>query len=553
LINIAIAAVILLFNQAERPQSRLFLAGLVAIVVILVVKSSPGPAPFQDVKDLHSIVTDEYGELAYIEGPLATVSVVENSIGQRTIFVDNASVAGTDRILLTDQKSLAHVPLLLLENPRTALTVGFGSGGASWSFLLYEEMERVDCIEICPTVPRLAHTLRESNHGLLDGWDRKAPLPKTGLFDGRYRVIFDDARSFLRFSGQQYDVIATDCTDLRYKSNANLYDVEYFELCRKAITEDGMVVVWMPLGGMSSEVFASALRTFSHVFPDMSIWFMNNEPTHYLLLLGTKQPLRISLKTMKERLARPAIRADLEEIALQQPEKILSCFLTDAAAVEARLQTLNSQLNTEDMPLLEFQSPKFGIADEPLLDNLGILRRHQLPVQSLIDDLDAYPDSAALLEKLSIATPSILDGHAQLRRLDLRAAAKSYLAAQRACPEDASLATLLRFDDIRHRLSRNPNDIWPLVTLGEIELEKGNLALGSRIFLHIRSLTANSEDVLGVSVFDRATLGLAECLIRTGQLEGARQYLESQKKRLSKNPYYEELLAQTDSRSSDSE
>jgi spermidine synthase len=542
-VNITIAAVVLILNQAETRQSRMVWVGLVIAVVLLVVRSSPGPAPFQDVKELHKIVTDEFGELAYIEGPLATASVVEDSIGNRTIFVDNASVAGTDRILLTDQKSLAHVPMLLLEEPKTALTVGFGSGGASWSFLQYDELERVDCIEICPTVPRLAHTLRDSNHGLLDGWDRITPLPKTDLYDGRLRIIFDDARSFLRFSGEKYDVIATDCTDLRYKSNANLYDVEYFELCQRAITDDGMVVVWMPLGGMSPEVFSTALRTFSHVFPDMSIWFMNNEPTHYLLLLGGKYPLRISLATMKDRIARPAIRADLEEISLQQPEKILSCFLTDAAAVESRLRALNTALNTENMPVLEFQSPKYGIADKPLLENLEILRRHQLPVQPLIDDLHEFPDSAALLGRLSVATPLILDGHAQLRRLDLRAAARSYVAAQKACPDDESLPALLRFDDLKRRLARNPNDIWPLVTLAEIELEKGNLALASRMFLHARSLTAAASDPLGSSVFDRATLGFAEYLLATGQTDKALQYVEANQERLSSNPAYHQFLA----------
>ena len=170
---VVLGVVVLAANPAESRARRGAWALMGAVVVLILVVRTPTGAPFQDVFPGHAIVVDEDGAPAYIEGPLATVSVMESSIGDRTIYIDNASVAGTDRILLTDQKSLAHVPMLLLENPRKVLTVGFGSGGASWSFLQYRELDQVDCIEISPTVPRLYHTLRASNHGVLDGWDRR--------------------------------------------------------------------------------------------------------------------------------------------------------------------------------------------------------------------------------------------------------------------------------------------------------------------------------------------------------------------------------------------
>jgi spermidine synthase len=386
---------VLLANPAEATSGRLVWGAVGIAAIVVPVATATTDAPFQRVFPGHRIVVDEDGEPAYREGPLATVAVMESTIGHRTIYIDNVSVAGTDRILLTDQKSLANVPMALLESPGSALTVGFGSGGASWSFLQYDEIERVDCVEISPTVPRMAHTLRASNHGVLDDWDRRSSLVGRRFWDGRFRVILDDVRSYLQFTDLRYDIIATDCTDLRYKSNANLYDVEYFELCKRRITDDGLVVVWMPLGGMSPEVFASAMRTFSHVFPDMTIWFMHNEPTHYLLLLGSKQPLEIDIDRLLERSRRPRIRRDLAEVSLHQPEKILSCFLTEAPAVEADLAALNSVLNTENIPFLEFESPKFGLGDEPLLTNLEILARHRRDVSAYIEDRDQHPEFMA--------------------------------------------------------------------------------------------------------------------------------------------------------------
>jgi hypothetical protein len=302
----------------------------------------------------------------------------------------------------------------------------------------------------------------------------------------------------------------------------------------------------MPLGGMSPDVFACATRTFAHVFPDMSIWFMNNEPTHYLLLLGTKDSLRINLGRLHERLARPEIRADLDEISLATPEKILSCYLTDAPAVDAHLRSFTSALNTESEPYLEFQSPKFGIADEPLLANLDILRSHRLPVQPLIEDLDQYPETSERLELLSTATESILDGHAALRRLELRQAARSYLQAKSIYPEDPSLDVLLRFDDLRNRLTGNPYDIWPLVALGEIELEKDNLGVAANLLTRALQLTDGETSPLAQSMNDRALLGLGEYLIRTNQLEGARDFLKQHREQLAGHPAYDRLLSLTE-------
>ena len=59
-----------------------------------------------------------------------------------------------------------------------------------------------------------------ANHGFLE--DRHP----------RYKIILDDARAYLRYSKESYDIITTDCTDLKYKSNAALYDFEYFQFCR---------------------------------------------------------------------------------------------------------------------------------------------------------------------------------------------------------------------------------------------------------------------------------------------------------------------------------
>jgi spermidine synthase len=470
MINAAIGILTLVLNPADTGKNKILWSVVAAVALVLFMIRLPQNYYFQSL--------DEYNTkmVAYKEGPLTTASVVENSIGYRTIYVDNVGVAGTDRILMTDQKSLAHVPALFLKNPKSALTVGFGSGGASWSYLQYKEFERVDCIEIAGTMPELADVLKDSNHGLLNAWDKKTPLAGQKFHNGRYQVILDDARSYLRFTKQHYDVIATDCTDLRYKSNANLYDEEYFKLCKNNINDDGMVVVWMPLGGMSPEVFACAMKTFAAVFPDMTIWYMNNEPTHYLLLIGTKQPLKININRMLERIQRPEVQADLVEVSLQQPEKILSCFLESAELFKKDWAA--APLNTELFPHLEFESPKFGYGDEPLLTNLESLRAKHTSVVPYLEDASEYPEVVKRVQNFEKATDAILAGHANLRRMRVHEAALEYLKAFRITDnEDESVRHLLSFDDIRRRCTRSGDDIspdvWHFSVLAEAEYTVG--------------------------------------------------------------------------------
>src|SRR5690606_10028067 len=114
-----------------------------------------------------------------------------------------------------------------------------------------------------------------------------------------------------------------------------------------------------------------ALRTFYEVFPNMEIFYLNNQPTHYILLIGTKNPLTVDLPLMREKLKQPAITKDLGEIYLANAEKLLSCYVTGREELGKYLQASQVQaLNTEDNPYLEFESPRYGYSDEPILDNL---------------------------------------------------------------------------------------------------------------------------------------------------------------------------------------
>ncbi len=527
------SGVLLYWSDKTLPKNQKITWAAIGVVTILVAFiRMPHPAFLQPETEVDKTVF-------YEEGPIATVAVGENTLGFRTIYVDNVGVAGTDPMLLTDQKSLAHVPMLLLRDPKSALTVGFGSGGASYSYTQHPSLERIDCAEITRTVVEAAPMLTASNHDVVmqaAEYEKRTgkPVPGTPLWDDggasgwyksdpRYNIVLDDVRSYLRFTKAKYDIIATDCTDLRYKSNANLYDREYFQLTRDHITDDGMVVVWMPLAGLSDEAFRVALRTFYAVFPEMEVFFMNNQPTHYILLIGTKEPLKVDVEQMRKRITQPAVARDLAEIQLEQPEKILSCFITGRSALNDYLK--GEILNTEDFPYLEFESPRYGYSDTPLLDNLdNLVKVQENPARLLAPG--TTPEFLESLEKYYQAVQTIIEGHKLYRRLNIIGAYEKYAKALAMNPVDTSVQELLRFDELRRKVAGQSGNMWARLMMGEILIRQndtpGAVAEWNNI---VKNVGQAAYPTTGALEMARSAAGrLAEVYDNAGQTDRAASY-----------------------------
>ena len=282
--------------------------------------------------------------LAQQEGPSATVTVVE-PVGQpagepvRRIYVDGQLVASTDAGSKVDSKMLAHLPLLLHPNPKRALTVGFGSGGTSWS--MAQHGIQVDCAEIEPEVIRAAPWFESQNGRVL-------ALPSV-------HVILDDARHHLHMTPLRYDVIATDVTNLQYKQNGYLYTREYFELMKSRLTADGIACAWVPMAAISRSEFQILLQSFASVYAHPSLWFINCTETNFAILIGTPGPLKIDLDRVARGFADEAIRRDLQEINVVHPYQFVHFLHLDEAGF--RRSAGSAPLHTDDRPILEFTSP----------------------------------------------------------------------------------------------------------------------------------------------------------------------------------------------------
>lgn len=436
----------------------------------------------------------------YDEGRAATVAVVERPSGERRLLIDNIFVAGSHPVMLTDQKSIAHFPCLLHPRPRRVLTVGFGSGGASYSFCLYREVERVDCVEIVPEVLKAAVTFPDVNHGVLT--------------NEKLHVVLDDARSYLSLAGREkYDVIASDCTDLSYRANADLYQRDFFEMCRRQLNPGGIMCVWLPLRHLSREDFATALGSFHAVFPHGTLWYMLNMPCHYVLLIGTDAPLRVDIEQLAERLSRPEIAADLAEIGLGSPTRIASCLMLDERAMAE--VTRDAVPHTEDHPRLEFTVPRYPRGREREYENLEEMLPLRAKLADVLPDLAAASPVFVALE--DAVAQALTRGHIEVLKFHDRMSFRYYSLALEASPQAADVRALLLSRRARLEGYADLADAQPerLFERAELDLLDEHYDDAHAAYLAVAKAGIEpAESYLGAAVSARSPESEAELLAR---------------------------------------
>jgi spermidine synthase len=400
--------------ERRRPLGRgLVAAGVLGAAVAGWVLLPPG--------GYHkSLVREPRQLLYYREGNNATVAVIQEKDGTRGIMVDSQPVAGTAGTSVVDQKMLAHLPLLLHPRPRRALTVGFGSGGTSHSMTLHGVA--VDCVEIEAKVPAAADLFRSENHGVLN--------------HPHFRLILDDARSWLRVAPVRYDVIVTDCTNIQYRSNGDLYTVDYFRLMRDRLTVSGLAAAWVPANGIAEADLQTLLRSFREVFPHTSVWFMNTLATDFLIVVGTPGPLTIDLDQLRERVRRPEVAQDLAAVGLDDPCRLLYTLVTAGPELDAYLGT--GPLNTDDRPLLSYTT--YGdTLRETIAGNLVGLLEHRVDAARFAQ----HPaDRATMLRHYAASNEAVL-GHIARQRGARQDALLHYLQGGKLLPGDAAFRALV--------------------------------------------------------------------------------------------------------------
>jgi len=377
LINLSLLIAVAFLLRGRRPAR----AQWASLVVVAVVANL---LVFTDSKTFHAelkgrdlrTAAEGFEVIYYAEGLSGTVTAVERG-NYRGLFVDGQNVSGTDPVLLADSKMLAHVPLLLAEEPEAALTVGYGTGTTSGSMLLHGV--DVHAVEIEEKIIEAAPLFSAVNYA--------------SYADPDLDIVLDDARNYIATADEKFSVIVTDVTNLKYKRNPYLYTREYFEIMRGALSEDGVAAAWLPVGGLSFGDLRTLIATFDRVFPHTTAWYFTQFPTHFIILVGTPERTLVNLRELKEKIAE--VEPDLRSLSVDNVYELGSMLLLGEGDIDSLVG--GAPIHTDNRPILEYSDMDlYNVVD--VAPNLGRLIEFQQEdllayfagSERQLDELDEY-------------------------------------------------------------------------------------------------------------------------------------------------------------------
>ena len=283
--------------------------------------------------------------LYFKETVTGDVQVTESRSEGKILRIDGKQVSSDWQTDVASHKYPAHLMYLLKDHPKSALIIAFGAGGTAGSLLRYDELERLDVVEICGGVIEPARRyFAKMNNGVLD--------------DPRLHLIIQDGKNFVRLTDKTYDLIYSG--PIHPQSNqgsAALYTKDFFADCRKRLNKGGIHCVWLPLH-LPSEDYKIIVKSFQEVYPHSSLWMTTNSPNtiNHTHLIGSTEPLAIDFQMVDEKLRKGAVIADQLDSNYVTLTNSFD-FIGQCAMGEDKLREFTSdvtRLNTDNLPVAEF-------------------------------------------------------------------------------------------------------------------------------------------------------------------------------------------------------
>ncbi len=331
--NLAAATVLIAATTSSaRSRTLATASGVVAILALTIVIPS----------DLFMRTLAYPGQsfAYYHEGATDTVAVVDTSHGQRFIMYDDRrGTAGTNSYAVNF--FLGHLPMLLHPGtPSTVLHICFGVGNSLSAVALYDELDRVDNVELSPHVVDAAPYFWTNNNVINH--------PKVN-------TIIDDGRNFLMATDNIYDVILLEPPETFTAGVINLYTREFYVEALAHLAPDGIMMQWIPSGESPLDEERRLFRAFADVFPHVSAWRQLRSGS--ILLIGTRDPLAIDYQRLRSRFEQQSVLRDMKLSGVRNVDHLLSFLIFDDVAFREFVAGVPPV--TDNQTVLDFTMPRY--------------------------------------------------------------------------------------------------------------------------------------------------------------------------------------------------
>lgn len=143
------------------------------------------------------------------------------------VLVLDGNIMLTERDEFIYDEMITHVPMAVHPNIKKVLVIGIGDGGVVRELTRYEQIKRIDLVEMDEMVAEACRQYLPDNACRLD--------------DARVHISYGNALKFIRRCEEKYDLIIVDSND-PFGPSEGLFTREFYGNCYKALKEDGIMV-----------------------------------------------------------------------------------------------------------------------------------------------------------------------------------------------------------------------------------------------------------------------------------------------------------------------
>jgi spermidine synthase len=329
------------------------------------------------------------------------------------------------------QARFAMVPILFTRGFERALVIGLGTGH-TLSVLARFPFREIETVEIAPSIVEAARRcFGDVNEAVFDR-------------DPRVKLYIADGRNFLLLSRQNFDLITIEITSIWISGEADLYNQEFYELCRARLTEHGVLQQWVQMHHMRTADLLVILNTAARVFRHVAFFFRGNQG----LLIASPAPLACDYRKIEAFDADPGVQWELAALHLPSLASLLGEMLLYDESFRKALTLLPSLsglpaefASTDDRPYLEYQTPKGNtLPYDTVVPNVRFLmsfRPPLLPPEMPVERLPSENEKQLLRGYAAEARGDSATATECFRRVRGRATARAQLELRRLEPRQA--------------------------------------------------------------------------------------------------------------------
>lgn len=183
-----------------------------------------------EFQDMALIETEQFGRMLVLDG------TVQTTIEDEFVY----------------HEMITHVPLFTHKNPKKALVVGGGDGGAIREILKHPSIEKAVLCEIDGRVVEISKQF--------------LPEISCALDDPRAEVIVDDGIKYVQDHKNEFDVIMVDSTD-PVGPAVGLFAVDFYKAIFECLKEDGIFVAQTESPFFHKELIKNVYNDVKSIFP----------------------------------------------------------------------------------------------------------------------------------------------------------------------------------------------------------------------------------------------------------------------------------------------